>query len=515
MKTRRLLAGVAAAATLLGGVALGATTAVAAPTDAATITVRNAQAGHTYTAYKFATFDDAVDVNGTVNVDVTTAAGWDDVLKAAIDGASLTPATEYSTNYAAYVATLTTAQLRAFADQLDVTAMTAAATQAVDADGDVTLDVTEGWFIVTDDYVNADGDPVQAPKAIVASTLSGVAAGLAVNTPDGQKDITAVGAFNSKSEDRVTPTPDKKADGADAGSVNVGDVVDYTVETLVPAVAAGYDSYTVTFKDVASVGLSIDESSITVTDRDDPSATVDFTTSLVGDAANGTTTTVVVANGAQLAGRTLVLAYRATVTADALDTVTNSATVTNNTDVESTPDTVTLTTGKFDIQKVNKDGAGLDGVTFTVADANGTPVVFTKEADGKYVVAASQVADGTTYVDALTTATVEGVAGKLFVRGLADGTYTVTETATIDGYSSQFLARFTVTVADGTATINGDALGLVDPDAATVLNVRSVTELPLTGGAGVALFTVVGLLLAGAAAAVTVRSRSTRRALRA
>lgn len=57
MKLRKLFAGVAAAATLLGGMAFGAATANAADTDQATITVNNAQAGYTYKGYKFATFD--------------------------------------------------------------------------------------------------------------------------------------------------------------------------------------------------------------------------------------------------------------------------------------------------------------------------------------------------------------------------------------------------------------------------------------------------------------------------
>ena len=44
---------------------------------------------------------------------------------------------------------------------------------------------------------------------------------------------------------------------------------------------------------------------------------------------------------------------------------------------------------------------------------------------------------------------------------------------------------------------------------------KNVSELPLTGAAGTALFTVIGLLLAGAAATVALKSRETKRALRA
>ena len=43
----------------------------------------------------------------------------------------------------------------------------------------------------------------------------------------------------------------------------------------------------------------------------------------------------------------------------------------------------------------------------------------------------------------------------------------------------------------------------------------SITQLPLTGAAGTMLFSVIGLLIAGAAVTVFVKSRSTKRALNA
>ena len=52
MKTRRLCAVIAAAATLLGGMAFGTAGAYAA--GSASIEVRHSQKGHTYSAYKFA-----------------------------------------------------------------------------------------------------------------------------------------------------------------------------------------------------------------------------------------------------------------------------------------------------------------------------------------------------------------------------------------------------------------------------------------------------------------------------
>ena len=46
-----------------------------------------------------------------------------------------------------------------------------------------------------------------------------------------------------------------------------------------------------------------------------------------------------------------------------------------------------------------------------------------------------------------------------------------------------------------------------------VKNVKKITQLPLTGAAGTMLFTVVAVLLAGVAATVFAKSRSTKRTL--
>ncbi len=48
-----------------------------------------------------------------------------------------------------------------------------------------------------------------------------------------------------------------------------------------------------------------------------------------------------------------------------------------------------------------------------------------------------------------------------------------------------------------------------------VTNVKNITQLPLTGAAEAVLFSVIGLLIAGAAVTVFVKSRSTKRALNA
>lgn len=559
MNMRKFFAGVAAAATLLGGLTLGAATANAAGT--ATITVHNSQTDHTYTAYKFATFSNPQQtVDGKTSLDVATDTGWNDVLKDSLTKntasqgdpsnalvtenptgtfkADNNDVTAYKDNWAAYVATLTPAQLRTFADNLDLadkTGQTAAGTN----DEDATINaLDEGWYIVTDTKAGETADTVvkAGATAIVASTLADTtAAKITINTPDGQKNIKAVGAFNSKG-DHVTPPPTKNANKT---SVNVGDTINYTITSEVPAVAAGYETYPVIFTDKSSRGLDVSTTTasfvVTVlegnSDGKDKTLTkdTDYTIVQTGSSSeeNGTTTTITVTNAKEYAGKTIRVTYTGTVTADAVNQVTNTASVKNNNDTESKGTPVTVKTAGFNFQKINKANKGLNGVKFNVysvgADNAETQLFFTKDgnADGKYVKSAATKANEASgvYGD-LTTATVDNKAGSLYVRGLADGTYKVKETAPLNGYDKNFLAEFTVTVTNGTAVITQDALHLVTPgetdqSTATVLNVKSATELPLTGAAGTALFTVLGLLLAGAAVTVYTKSRSTTRALRA
>ena len=83
---------------------------------------------------------------------------------------------------------------------------------------------------------------------------------------------------------------------------------------------------------------------------------------------------------------------------------------------------------------------------------------------------------------------------------------------------------FNVTIKDGKITVSGEtASKWINLDYALVSgsdkdikvqNVKSITELPLTGAAGTALFTVLGLLIAGAGALVYMKSRSVKRMLR-
>lgn len=95
-------------------------------------------------------------------------------------------------------------------------------------------------------------------------------------------------------------------------------------------------------------------------------------------------------------------------------------------------------------------------------------------------------------------------------------------------YSSNFKAVFNATVTSTTtddvtsASWNLDTgenlLGLATQASGTapiqVKNVKSITQLPLTGAAGITMLVVVALLIGGAAALIAVRSHSLKQQLR-
>ena len=104
MKMRKLFAGLAAAATLLSGMAIGV--AAAQADDAPLLQVNHAQEGHTYTPYKFAMFENP----GDGSVEVKTVDAWKGAVTTAADvadGSHNGIPTEYKDNPAAYVATFT------------------------------------------------------------------------------------------------------------------------------------------------------------------------------------------------------------------------------------------------------------------------------------------------------------------------------------------------------------------------------------------------------------------------
>ena len=519
MKMRKLFAGIAATATLLGGMALGAVSAQADDNTQATnplLQVNNAQADHTYTPYKFATFTNV----GKDSVEVETVAVWKQAVAKAADAAdndkeNSVPA-EYANNPAAYVAKFNAEQIRKFATELaktnplpnaDGTGLTVDKGQA-----GKTLPVTvdgEGWYLVTDTYDGKTGTP-----AVVATTVNGLTnMTIVADNVTGQGNIASVGQFNAKNENPLTP-PNKTAKVGEVNvngkTVNVGDTVNFTVSATVPASAANYDKYPFTITDTASKGLQVAAATafkVQVDGKDVESQL--YTLTQTGNAQSSTTTIIKFDDVKSLAGKTIVVSYTGTVTKDALTdlngSVNNKATITTNGGTSGAGETESKTYG-FQFKKigVGADENALAGAQFVVKKDD---KFLAQDGNGAWSLVNDQK-NAKVFTSANTTGLVQ-------IKGIAAGTYTVEETEAPTGYAQNFKVTFTVVIDNaGKVTFNQDALKQVTPQdngtasaTATVKNVKSITQLPLTGAAGTTLFTVVALLVAGAGVTVAVKSR--------
>lgn len=179
---------------------------------------------------------------------------------------------------------------------------------------------------------------------------------------------------------------------------------------------------------------------------------------------------------------------------------------------------------KFDILKTDKAGTTkLPGAKFTVKAVSGT-----SKHDGKYL--GSYGENGWSYLDSEPAVDNKGVFitgadGKINVSGLDAGTYEVHEIAPPDGYTAISLPKFqftiTPTVGDegaGCKTITVVTLSLAkdadkraslsqDGKTLNIWNAKNITELPKTGGAGLAMIVAVGALFIAASGIFALRAR--------
>lgn len=153
----------------------------------------------------------------------------------------------------------------------------------------------------------------------------------------------------------------------------------------------------------------------------------------------------------------------------------------------------------IDLTKTGDDGKLLAGVevTFKKGDANtGVDMEFILNSANAYVPAEN---GGSTTL-------ITNADGKLVIRGLKSGTYTLTETKTASGY---VLLKESITIVidgnedDGTATatVAGETVNLIeDGESLTALIPITVVnntgfDLPKTGEVGTAMFTIIGIIL--------------------
>lgn len=162
---------------------------------------------------------------------------------------------------------------------------------------------------------------------------------------------------------------------------------------------------------------------------------------------------------------------------------------------------------KFIKVGVGSDRTGLSGATFTVySDKNFTQIL--KDAKG---------------VKVETTSVGEG--GRVDFSGfkLDAGTYYLKETKVPDGYWSGSAAKLKVTMKknskgeielESITDMNFPASGLLsygEDNLWVYRNIKSISQLPLTGAMGMAILGVVAVLCIGGASIIIVRARKTKR----
>ena len=236
---------------------------------------------------------------------------------------------------------------------------------------------------------------------------------------------------------------------------------------------------------------------------------------------------------AGLVGKTVTVEYKATVTGSTGNTgAANTPTIkypndpSNNEskqEVLGTP----VKVFNFDYTLVKKDkttGAALEGAKFAIKNADGKYLAYTpdKDGNGKW-----STLDTKPAADATSGVFTTGKNGQVTFPALDEGKYTIEEIAAPNGYvnvgvffSFTIAANLSGTGADQTAkpsytidtdSASSDRWGLVSNGSTAevvVENVKNITQLPLTGGAGTVLFTVVAALLIGAGVTVgVVKSR--------
>ena len=219
------------------------------------------------------------------------------------------------------------------------------------------------------------------------------------------------------------------------------------------------------------------------------------------------------------------ITYAATLTADAQmgdkdnpNTVTLTWKRTNTTYFDTLEDCCHVYTYGVDILKQFSDSKGnIQNVKFLLHNDSDDVYVVAEQKDGVYYAKGftSKKSDATTFVP--------NSSGHIVIKGLEDDSYSLTEIVTDKGYILlQNAIELVIKTSENgqceecgaklltaSATVNGKDVTMTDGNAIvpmTVIN-NPGFNLPKTGGRGVWMYTVGGVLLLGAAAFIVIRSR--------
>ena len=319
---------------------------------------------------------------------------------------------------------------------------------------------------------------------------------------------------------------------ADKTTVNIGDVVTYTVKGSIPD-TTGYAQYVYKIHDELSTGLDfVNDSKGTAlgADATTVNVTVAFTDNSV--TAAGTTPTVATLeteNNRKMSldlsewvranqtnkGKEFTVTYYAKVNKDAVVTEKNKAQLEYGNKpgetTTTTPSEAKTPTYPLDILKTKKGGnEKLASAKFSLytseTDAkNGTNPIKVTGNNGNYVVDSTSA---TTEFESVEN--IEGKGYNLRVNGLAEGTYYLVETKAPDGFN-KLTAPVEIKITKSTDTdVNNWTIskaGTVETDKIIDIENSTGSLLPSTGGRGAIAFAVIAALLVFGVAVSFIRDK--------
>ena len=401
----------------------------------------------------------------------------------------------------------------------------------------------------------------------VTSTCNPFFVSLPMTTVDGSEwnyDVTVYPKNQTGNPDlEKTVREDKNSTGKNTGSLtditdgyahtataSVGDTVDYQIISTLPTITSKASSLSeYTYVDTMSKGIRYNKNDVVIEFFKDAGCTDKITTwdensgkftVAYDDTANTMTirmtdtglseineAATVYTNSVKrgYSDCTMRITYAATLTADAKmgDTDNPNEVVltwrrTNNTYFDTLKDCCHVYTYGIDVLKRFSDNGGnLRNVKFRLHNDIDDCYIIAEQKDGVYYAKgfATKKADATTFIP--------NAQGHIVVKGLEDDTYSLTETATDKGYvllkdavkiviktsENGQCEKCGVKLLTAAGTVNGKDASMTDGNAIVPLTVVNNPgfDLPKTGGYGVWMYTVGGVLLLGAAAFIVIRSR--------
>ena len=283
----------------------------------------------------------------------------------------------------------------------------------------------------------------------------------------------------------------------DTATVKIGDIVEYTIDIPVEAGAINYKVV-----DTLADGLTLvkDETgaSVTASNWKEAFDVSDARITFTNESTFADNVITLFLNGEEnLVGETITITYYAQVNESAVvdGNNINDAKLYYGQKSSYTHDTVNVSSLSFTINKIDGQTKGaLAGAEFEIYEGS-TKLNFTEQTDGSYL-----------YDEDGTAVLTSGDDGKIIIKGLSDGSYTIKETKAPAGYNILLNTESQELSAEFAADE-----GLASDAPIKNIENNSGTVLPSTGATGTIIFiTVGGLMVVAMGVLLVVRKRMSK-----